>query len=47
MLLFSDAEVGENVAEDFVGCDFAHYAAKMIDAFAEVLGDKVCGDAVI
>lgn len=36
--LFPDAEVGEDVAEDFVGADFSGDGAKMIEGVTEVLG---------
>ena len=40
--LFSDAEILEDVAEDFVGGDFTEDGAEVVEGFAEVLGDEVC-----
>ena len=39
--LFSDAELAENLAEDFVGGDGAGDGAEVMEGGAEVLGDKV------
>ena len=39
---FSDAEILEDVAEDFVGGDFTEDGAEVVEGFAEVLGDEVC-----
>ena len=36
-ILLSDAEVGEDVAEDFIGADFTGDGAKMIEGITEVL----------
>ena len=44
-VLFSDAEIPEDVAEDFVGRDFADDRAEVVDGFADVLGGEVCRDA--
>ena len=38
---FSDAELAEYVAEDFVGGDLTGDGAEVVEGFAEVLGDKV------
>ncbi len=38
---FSDAEVLEDVAEDFVGGDFSEDGAEVIKGFAEVLCNEV------
>ena len=42
---FSDAEAGEDGAEDFVGCDFAGYFSKIVHAFTDVLRHEVARDA--
>ena len=42
--LLSDAEVSEDVAEDFVCGDFADDGAEVVDGFADVLGDEVGRD---
>ena len=39
--VISDAEVLEDVAEDFVGGDFAGDGAEVVEGLAEVLGDEV------
>ena len=39
--LLSDAEVGEDVAEDVVGGDFAGDFAQVVHGFAYVLADEV------
>ena len=44
-MLLPDAEILEDVAEDFVCGDFSDYAADVIDGFADVLGGEVCGEA--
>ena len=45
LLLFSDAEVCEDVAEDFVGGDFAACDfGEMEEGFADVLGYEVGWD---
>ena len=41
LLLFSDAEAGEDVAEDVVGGDFAGDFAQIVHGFAYVLADEV------
>ena len=43
--LFSDAEAGEDCAEDFVGADFAGDFAEVVHAFSDVLADEVSADA--
>ena len=40
-VLFSDAEVFEDVPEDFVGGDFTNDGAEVVDGFADVLGGEV------
>ena len=40
-VLFSDAELPENVTQDFVGGDFADDGAEVVDGFADVLGGEV------
>ena len=40
-VLFTDAEVPEDVAEDFVGGDFTNDGAEVVDGFADVLGGEV------
>ena len=45
--LFPDAEVGEDVAEDFIGADFAGDGAEVIEGLAEVLGNQIGRDAVL
>ncbi len=44
-MLFSDAEAGEDGAEDFVGCDFAGYFSEIVHAFTDVLRHEVARDA--
>lgn len=44
-VLFSDAEVPEDVAEDFVGGDFTNDGAEVVDGFADVLGGEVGREA--
>ena len=45
--LFSDAEVFEDVGEDFVGGDFASGDfTKMVEALAKVFGNEVARDVV-
>ena len=47
LLLFSDAEVFEDVGEDGVGGDFAAGDfGKVVEALAEVFGNEVAGDVV-
>ena len=36
-MLLSDAEIPKDVAEDFVGGDFADDGAEVVDGFADVL----------
>lgn len=43
--LFSDAELPENLSEDFVGGDFAEDGVEGVDGGAEVLGKEVGRDA--
>ena len=43
MLLFADAEVGEDVGEDLVGGEMAGDGAEGDGGGAEVLGDEVSG----
>ena len=40
----SDAEVREDVAEDFVGGNLAQYLAEVGEGEAEVLADEVAGE---
>ena len=40
-VLFTDAEVPEDVAEDFVGGDFTNDGAEVVDGFADVLSGEV------
>ena len=40
-VLFTDTEVPEDVAEDFVGGDFTNDGAEVVDGFADVLGGEV------
>ena len=47
LLLFPDAEVGEDVAEDVVGGDFAGDFAEVVHCFANVLAHEVAADAVV
>ena len=44
-LLFSDAEIPENIPQHFVGGDFAYYGAEVVDGFADVLGCQVGREA--
>ena len=47
MRLFADAEVFEDVGEDFVGGDFASGDfTKMVEALAKVFGNEVARDVV-
>ena len=39
--LLTDAEVPEDVPEDFVGGDFTNDGAEVVDGFADVLGGEV------
>ena len=39
--LFPDAEISEDVAEDFVGRDLADDGTEVVDGFADVLGGEV------
>ena len=39
--LFPDAEILEDIPEDFVGGDFADDGTNVVDGLADVLGDKV------
>ena len=41
---FTDTEVFEDVAEDFVGGDFARDFAQVVEGFADVLGKQVGGE---
>lgn len=43
-VLFSDAEIPEDIAEDFVGGDFTDDGAEVVDGFSDVLGDEVGRD---
>ena len=43
-VLFPDAEVSEDFAEDFVCGDFTNDGAEVVDGFADVLGDEVGRD---
>ena len=45
--LLSDAEAGEDVAEDVVGGDFAGDFAEVVHCFANVLAHEVAADAVV
>ena len=38
--LFADAEIPEDISEDFVGWDFSNDGADVVDGFADVL----CGE---
>ena len=42
--LFSDAEMFEDVLENWIGRDFAYDVGEVVDALAEVLGDEVAGE---
>ena len=44
VFLFSDAEIPEDVAEDFVGGDFTDDGAEVVYGFSDVLGDEVGRD---
>ena len=41
-LLLSDAEMGEDLAKDFVGGEFAGDGAKVGEGRAKILGDELC-----
>ena len=43
--LFPDAEIPKDVAQDFVGGDFADDGAEVVDGFADVLRCKVGREA--
>ena len=43
--LFSNAELGEDIAEDFVGRDLTGNLAEIEHALADVLGEEIVGDA--
>ena len=45
-MLFSDAEVLEDVLKHGVGGDFSHDVGEVVDALAEVLRDEVAGELV-
>ena len=42
--LLTDAELGEDIAEDFVGRDLAGNLAEVEHALADVLGEEIVGD---
>ena len=44
-VLFPDAEVPKDVAEDFVCGNFTNDGAEVVDGFADVLSCKVCREA--
>ena len=46
-VLFSDAKILKDVAEDFVGGDFTNDGADVVDGFADVLGDEFCRDVEV
>ena len=43
--LLPDAEIPENVTQNFVGGDFTNDGAEVVDGFADVLGGEVCREA--
>ena len=43
--LFTDAEIPKDIAQDFVGGDFADDGAEVVDGFADVLGGEVGREA--
>ena len=45
IVLFSDAKIPEDISQDFVGGDFAHDGAEVVDGFADVLGGEVGREA--
>ena len=45
MVLLTDAEIPEDVGEDFVGGDFSDDGAKVVDGFADVLCGEVGREA--
>ena len=45
MVLLADAEIPKDVAEDFVGGDFADDGTEVVDGFADVLRGEVGGEA--
>lgn len=47
MWLFADAELGEDVVEDFVGGDLAGDGAKVVEDLAEVFAQQVGGKAFV
>ena len=44
-VLFSYAEIPEDISQNFVGGDFTDDGAEVVDALADVLGDEFCRDA--
>ena len=44
-VLFSDAEIPENIPQYFVGRNFADDGAEVVDGFADVLGGEVGREA--
>ena len=44
-VLFSDAEIPEDVSEYFVSRNFSDDGAEVVDGFADVLGGKVGREA--
>ena len=43
--LFPDAEIPENVTQNFVGGDFTNDGSEVVDGFADVLGGEVGWEA--
>ena len=45
LLLFSDAEIPEDISQNLIGGDFADDGAEVVDGFADVLGGEVGREA--
>lgn len=41
LVLFSDAKMRKYGTQNFVGADFAHDFAKVVEGFAQVLGNQI------
>ena len=42
VILLADAEIPENISQDFICGDFSDDGADVVDCFADVLGGEVC-----
>ena len=43
--LFSDAEISKDIPENLISRNLTHYAAEVVDGFADVLRGEVGGEA--